>query len=105
MNGKTSWIPLNNNNALWYNPSLSDWLIGSFGDLGTYTGGISSTGDQGRSSCPYSVPQDAWMYWANGAWTTADADDVSIECLAGNHNIALIPFQLFLIKYMMKIKT
>ena len=87
MNGKTSWIPLNNNNALWYNPSLSDWLIGSFVNLGTNSGGIGSAGKQGRSSCPYNVPQDAWQYAANGTLTIADADDVSIECLAGNHNI------------------
>ena len=91
MNGKTSWISSNSNTALWYNAAADDWLIGSLGGLGTYTGGISSTGDEERSSCPYSVPQDAWMYWANGAWTTADADDVSVECLAGIYNIDLIP--------------
>ena len=86
VNGKTSWISLNNYAALWYNAPSHDWMIGSFGNLGTLFGGISSTGGQGRLSCPYNVPQDAWMYLANGAWTIADADDVSIECLAGNHN-------------------
>ena len=105
INGKTSWISSYNNTALWYNVVADNWLIGSLGNLGTTFGGISSTGDQGRSSCPYSVPQDSWLYGANSGWVTADADDVSIECLAGNHNIALIPFQLFLIKYIMKIKT
>ena len=91
MDGKTSWISSNNNTALWYNAASDDWMIGSLGDLGTDIGGIASTGRQGRSSCPYNVPQDAWEYWANGAWTTASADDVSIECLTGNHNIDLIP--------------
>ena len=91
MNGKTSWISLNTNTALWYDAAANDWLIGSFGDLGTTFGYIASTGSPGRSSCPYNVPQDAWMHWANGAWTIADADDVSIECSAGDHNINLIP--------------
>ena len=91
VNGKTSWISLNNYAALWYNAPSHDWMIGSFGNLGTLFGGISSTGEQGRSSCPYNVPQDAWEYFANGAWTIADADDVSIECSAGDHNINLIP--------------
>ena len=102
VNGKTSWISSNNNTALWYNAASDDWLIGTFGDLGTTTGGISSDGDQGRSSCPYNVPQDAWLYSNNG-WTIADADDVSIECLAGNHNIALIP--TISNNYIIKIKT
>ena len=91
VNGKTSWISSNNNTALWYDAAANDWTIGPLGYLGTSFGGISSTGDQGRLSCPYNVPQDAWQYVENGAWTIADADDVSIECLAGNHNIDLIP--------------
>ena len=90
MDGKTSWISSNNNTALWYNAASDDWMIGSLGDLGTDYGYIGSTGNQGRSSCPYNVPQDAWQYVANGAWTIADADDVRIECLTGNHNTDLI---------------
>ena len=90
VNGKTSWISSNNNNALWYNAAANDWMIGPLGYLGTIYGGISSTGEQGRSSCPYNVPQDAWYYLANGTWTIADADDVRIECLTGNHNTDLI---------------
>ena len=56
MNGKTSWIPSDNNTALWYNAASDDWMIGSLGDLGTDYGYIGSTGNQGRSSCPYNVP-------------------------------------------------
>ena len=85
MNGKTSWISTSNYNALWYVPSTSGWLIGFVDDLGTNVGGIASTGDQGRSSCPYNVLNDAWMYGESGSWIIADANDVSIECLAGNH--------------------
>ena len=84
INGKTSWIS-SSNTALWYNPASIEWSIGLVDDLGTVTGGISSTGAQGRSSCPYYVPNDAWEYWNNG-WNIADANDVSIECLAGNDN-------------------
>ena len=85
VNGKTSWIS-SSNTALWYNSASDDWMIGSVDNLGTNTGGISSTGAQGRSSCPYNVPNDAWQY-ANydiGSWIVAGANDVSIECLTGN---------------------
>ena len=85
MNGKTSWIS-SSNSALWYNAVSYDWMIGSVDDLGTTLGGVSSTGDQGRSSCPYNVPNDAWMYGNIDGWNIADANDVSIECLTGNHS-------------------
>ena len=84
VNGKTSWIS-SSSQALWYNAGSDDWMIGSVVNLGTITGGISSNGNQGISSCPYNVPNDAWMYSNNG-WNIADANDVSIECLTGNHS-------------------
>ena len=88
VNGKTSWISPNNNNAIWYDTDESgsiynDWIIGSLGDLGGNSGGIASTGNQGMSSCPYNVSMDAWKYSNNG-WIVADANDVSVECLTGN---------------------
>ena len=83
-NGKTSWIS-SSNAALWYNAASDDWMIGSVDNLGTTFGGASSTGSQGRSSCPYNVPNDAWQY-SNDGWIIADANDVSIECLTGNHS-------------------
>ena len=85
VNGKTSWIS-SSNYALWYNPASHAWMIGSVDDVGTTFGGISSTGAQGRSSCPYNVPNDAWEYVVNGGWIIAGANDVTIECLTGNHN-------------------
>ena len=88
VNGKTSWIS-SSSTVLWYNPGPNNnWVIGSVGNLGTNIGHIASTGAQGRSSCPYNVPNDAWEY-ANhdiGSWIIADANDVSIECLTGNHS-------------------
>ena len=84
VNAKTSWIS-SSNTALWYSAVSDDWLIGSVDNLGANTGGVSSTGRQGISSCPYNVPNDAWMYSNNG-WNIADANDVSIECLTGNHS-------------------
>ena len=84
VNGKISWIS-SSNYALWYNPASADWLIGPLDYLGTATGSIASIGAQGRSSCPYNVPNDAWEYSNNG-WIIADANDVSIECLTGNHS-------------------
>ena len=85
VNGKTSWIS-SSNTALWYNAAANDWMIGSVDNLGSITGGISSTGKQGISSCPYNVPNDAWKYAGNSVWVIADANDVSIVCLAGNDN-------------------
>ena len=87
VNGKTSWIS-SSNNALWYNPASHDWMIGSVDNLGSVTGFISSNGNQGISSCPYNVPNDAWVYinYEIGSWIIADANDVSIECLTGNHS-------------------
>ena len=84
VNGKTSWIS-SSNTALWYNAVPDDWMIGSVDNLGSSFGGISSTGEQGRSSCPYNVPNDAWKYVGNGSWIIADAYDIIIECLSGNH--------------------
>ena len=84
MNAKTSWIS-SSNAALWYNAGSDDWMIGSVDNLGTSYGGIQSTGAQGRSSCPYNVPNGAWAYW-NDVWIIADPNDVSIECLKGNHS-------------------
>ena len=74
VNGKTSWIS-SSNNALWYNVGSDDWMIGPVDNLGSSIGGISSTGEQGISSCPYTVPNDAWKYSNNG-WIIADTDDV-----------------------------
>ena len=84
VNGKTSWIS-SSGHALWYYPGSSDWMIANVDYLGTGTRGISSTGNQGISSCPYNVADDVWEYWDDG-WIIADANDVSIECLAGNDN-------------------
>ena len=85
VNGKTSWISLNNNNAIWYDTDASgsisdDWIIGSLDGLGGNSGWIASTGNQGMSSCPYNVSMDAWKY-ATPEWIIADANDVSIQCL------------------------
>ena len=81
---KTSWIS-SSGHALWYYGTVDDWLIGYVDDLGTASGSISSTGKQGISSCPYNVPNDAWQYVLD-VWIIADANDVSIECLTGNHS-------------------
>ena len=87
VNGKTSWIS-SSGHALSYHAASDDWLIGSVDNL--ETGGIASTGNQGRSSCPYNVSKDAWEY-ANpvlNEWIIADANDISIECLTGNPDIS-----------------
>ena len=84
VDGKTSWIS-SSNHALWYNAAGDDWLIAYADNLGTSTGGISSTGDQGISSCPYNVPNEYPWEYSNNGWIVADANDVSIECLTGNH--------------------
>ena len=76
--------------AIWYDADESgsisdDWIIGPLDGIGGNSGGIASTGNQGMSSCPYTVSMDAWKYAIpyNG-WIIADANDVNIECLTGN---------------------
>ena len=86
VDGKTSWIKSSNHalySMLMYNAVGNDWLLASVESLGTSIGSLSSTGDQGISSCPYNVTKDAWKYW-NDAWIIADTNDISIECLTGN---------------------
>ena len=85
VNGRSSWISTSNNNALWYNAAVDDWMIAHVDYLGTNLGSIWSTGGQGISGCPYNVPNDAWMYWNAGSPFIADASDVSVECLTGNY--------------------
>ena len=90
VNGKTSWIS-SRGEALWYNAVSDDWMIASVDNLGANFGSVSSTGNQGRSSCPHNVPNDAWQYSVgNGGWIIADANDVSIECLKGNEFNAIL---------------
>ena len=83
VNGKTSWIS-SSSYALWYDAPARDWMIGYVDDLGYSNGMIASTGNQWISTCPYTVPNDAWIYTEDDSWVIADANDVSIECLAGN---------------------
>ena len=83
VNGKTSWKS-SSYAALWYNPPSEDWLIGNLDNLGASSGYIASNGNQGISSCPYNVTNDVWQY-LNDGWIIADANDVIIECLTGNH--------------------
>ena len=95
VNGKTNWISTSNNYALWYNAEGDGWMIGDVALLGSSTGGISSFGYQGRSSCPYNVSTNAWKYsgnYQNGGWIIADANDVIIECLTGNHRFYIYSF-------------
>ena len=91
VNGKTSWIS-SSGRALWYYPGSSDWMIGSVDNLGTDSRGISSIGNQGISSCPYNVANDVWEYWDNNALIIADANDISVECLAGNDRFSSLTF-------------
>ena len=87
VNGKTNWISTSNNYALWYTAN-ANWMIGDVALLGSSIGGILSFGYQERSSCPYNVSTNAWMYagnYQNDGWIIADANDVIIECLTGNH--------------------
>ena len=86
MNAKTSWVTSSNINALWYSAPADNWIIGPVDYLGTSSGVIASTGNQGISSCPYNVSNDAWMYYSNDGWIIADANDITIECLTGNHS-------------------
>ena len=91
VNGKTSWIS-SSGHALWYFPGSLDWMIATVDYLGTGTSGISSIGNQGISSCPYNVSNDDWAYWDGNVWIIPDANDINVECLAGNDRFVSLSF-------------
>ena len=91
VNGKTSWIS-SSGHALWYYPGSLDWMIATVDYLGTDTSGIISIGNQGISSCPYNVSNDDWAYTDSNVWIIADANDINVECLAGNDRFASLSF-------------
>ena len=70
VNGHTSWRSGDQGSpaALWYDPVIIDWKIGSLKDLGTSTGGIVTANDN-PNDCPWSNQnQDKWKYHDHGLW-------------------------------------
>ena len=84
VNGKESWV--SSTRAIWYDPVIKDWKIGTLGNLGTSTGYIVTAVDQDQSSiaCPYGYPSDAWKYYQSGAWHFTSVGEIIVECYDGH---------------------
>ena len=79
VNGKASWT--STSQAIWYDQEFSNWNIGPLDDIGTKMAGIYT--DYG-SECPFDLPSEKWNYWYNSVWTSAEANEIHVECLKGN---------------------
>ena len=78
VNGKASWT--STIQAIWY--SQGSWYISYLHDIGGDVSAIS--GDDGNQ-CPFNVPSEKWRYVAaNGQWTSAGPNEISVQCLTGN---------------------
>ena len=84
MNGQTSWI--SSTNAIWFDPSSDDWIIGLLDNLGDNKGTIVSHGNHGVSSCPSDIANDQWKYYNGESWVLGDANEISLECSKGNND-------------------
>jgi hypothetical protein len=89
VNGKPSWT--STSNAIWYNVLSKDWGIGRIEKIGTSTVGIASDGDQGFSSCPFTVPNGKWKY-SDGTrkFVVAPSGDISVKCVSGNDRLLVL---------------
>ena len=79
VNGKASWI--STSRAIWYDQVFSNWLIGKLDDIGTSMAGIHS---HDSSECPFDLPSEKWYYLYDDSWTSAEANEIHVECLKGN---------------------
>ena len=77
VNGKASWS--STSNAVWYTQGF--WNIGYLADIGSSFAEIYS--DYG-SKCPFDIPSEKWYYGYNGVWTSAEANEIKLDCLKGN---------------------
>ena len=78
VNGKPSWR--SQSTGIWYLPDRNVWMIGSLNDIGTPTGiwGIFTVGTLFGAN-----ENGKWNYFIEKTWKNLDANDFSIECIAG----------------------
>ena len=79
VDGKTSWTSASQ--SIWYDQGWSNWRIGPLADIGTSTSGIKS---DDSSECPFDLPSEKWYYAYDNAWTSAEANEIKVDCLKGN---------------------
>ena len=36
------------------------------------------------SECPFDIPSEKWYYAYNNGWTSAEANEIKLDCLKGN---------------------
>ena len=86
MVGKSTWISSLAEMAIWYNSPNMDWMIGPLSYLGGSIQYIDGFGDQGKLSCPYTVPNNTWKYKTR-EWVVPDNIDINVKCLAGKETL------------------
>ena len=72
--------------AIWYNSPNMDWMIAPLQYLGGSKHYIDGFGDQGKLSCPYTVPNNTWKYKTR-EWVVPDNIDINVKCLAGKESL------------------
>ena len=64
--------------AIWYNSPNMDWMIAPLQYLGGSKHYIDGFGDQGKLSCPYTVPNNTWKYKTR-EWVVPDNIDINVK--------------------------
>ena len=79
VNGKASWT--STSQAIWYVQEFAKWAIGPIESIGTKNRGISS--DRVTFQYPFDLPSEKWNYLYNNGWTSAEANEIKVDCLKG----------------------
>ena len=79
VNGRASWT--STFQAIWYHQVSNLWAIGLLDNIGTSAAGIKSDYSSG---CPFDLSSEKWQYWYNDGWTSAEANEINVDCLKGN---------------------
>ena len=85
--GKPTWISSLAEMAIWYDSANMDWMIAPLQYLGGSKHFIDGFGDQGKLSCPYTVPNNTWKYKTR-EWVVPDNIDINVKCLAGEESLS-----------------
>ena len=80
INGQATWVLYRK--AIWYSgESANVWVIGDLSEIGTLTGGIFSSGKNGRFSCPYEATNVIEFFKGIDSAIELDlSNDITIQC-------------------------
>ena len=75
VNGKASWSSEDGTNAIWFDKSFRNWLIGQMGSRGTSTAAFITPTGTAYDGLPNEVKP--WKWYVNGGF--AASDDIVVE--------------------------